>query len=144
MRHYLVLNGPNLNALGRRKPDVYGKQTLGEIEEDLRQFADKETISITLRQSNYEGQLIDWIQQADSTFDGVVINPGALTHYSIALRDALEGTQLPIVEVHLSNIHAREDFRKVSVTAPVTDGQIVGLGPEGYKLALHYLKQINK
>ncbi|WP_457637306.1 type II 3-dehydroquinate dehydratase [Oceanithermus sp.] len=138
----LVLNGPNLNLLGRRQPQIYGQQTLEELEEQIEAWAAELGAAVTLRQSNYEGQLIEWIQQAEAEgFSGIVLNPGALTHYSYALADAIAAQSLPLVEVHLSNIHAREEFRRRSVTAVAAVGQISGLGPLGYKFALAYLME---
>ncbi|GGH79582.1 3-dehydroquinate dehydratase-2 [Pullulanibacillus pueri] len=141
MHHYLVINGPNLNALGQREPGIYGVQTLKDLEKGLIDFASQNNFTVTCCQSNYEGEIIGWIQQAASQYQGIVINPGAFTHYSYAIRDALSGQSLPVVEVHISNIHTREPFRHQSVTAPVVSGQIVGLGFQGYRLALRYLEE---
>jgi 3-dehydroquinate dehydratase-2 len=137
----LVLNGPNLNLLGTREPGVYGNTTLAEVLEDLVAIglsADP-PLRIEHVQSNHEGELVDAIQRLGPTAAGIIINPAALTHYSIALRDALAAVGTATIEVHLSNIHAREEFRHHSVVAPVVLGQIAGLGPDGYRLALHYL-----
>ncbi|HET6567061.1 MAG TPA: type II 3-dehydroquinate dehydratase [Rhodothermales bacterium] len=133
----LVLNGPNLNLLGTREPDIYGGGTLADLEADLRgTFPDAE---FSFFQSNHEGALIDRLQQADTeSLSGIVLNGGALTHTSIALRDAIAAIRVPVVEVHISNIHAREDFRSHSHTAPVCVGQITGLGRRGYHLAVQY------
>lgn len=138
----LIIHGPNLNLLGRREPEVYGHTTLGEIDEMIRRAAAELGIAVDFFQSNCEGELIDAIQGAMDSFDGIVINPGAYTHYSIAIRDAIAGVGISAVEVHLSNVHAREDFRRVSVIAPVAVGQIAGFGPESYVLALRALKNI--
>lgn len=136
----LVLHGPNLNLLGTREPRVYGRATLAEVDRMIHQHARQRGVRVQCRQSNSEGQLIDWLQGAEKEgFAGVVLNPGALTHYSIALRDAVGGLPLPVVEVHLSNIHAREEFRRLSVIAPVARGQIAGFGPHSYRLGLDAL-----
>ncbi len=139
--HVLVLNGPNLNLLGTREPGVYGRTTLAEIVDDLETLAGGADPPLRIEhvQSNHEGHLVDAIQTLGPTSAGIIINPAALTHYSIALRDALAAVGAPTVEVHLSNIHAREEFRHHSVVAPVVLGQIAGLGPDGYRLALLHL-----
>jgi len=136
-RRLLVLHGPNLNLLGTREPSVYGHATLGDIDAAVQRHAASRDAEATCRQSNHEGQLVDWIQGAAAEgFEALVLNPGALTHYSIALRDAIAGTGLPVVEVHLSNVHAREEFRRHSVIAPVAAGQIAGFGPTSYLLGI--------
>lgn len=132
----LVLNGPNLNRLGRREPDVYGTATLAEIEGKVRELAGQLGAEIEFYQSNHEGDLVDRIQQAEGFFDAVVFNPGAYAHYSIALRDAVASVSVPVVEVHMSNVHAREEFRRRLVIAPVAAGQVSGLGAGSYLLGL--------
>ncbi|NMA68648.1 MAG: type II 3-dehydroquinate dehydratase [Desulfitobacterium sp.] len=137
MRTLWVLNGPNLNLLGRREPDTYGKETLAEINDELLEIAQKAGVPIEIKQTNFEGEMIQWIHtMAEDDF--LIINPGAWTHYSYAIRDAIAGVKVPAIEVHLSNIHAREEFRKNSVIAPVCIGQISGLGKKSYKLALQF------
>ena len=142
-RLILVLNGPNLNQLGQREPDIYGATPLAEIDDALRAAAAERGFEIVSFQSNYEGALIDHIHRYGWVAAGIVINPGALTHYSIALRDALSAAPARAVEVHLSNIAAREEFRHHSVIAAVARGSIAGLGPSGYLLALQYLMDTN-
>lgn len=136
----LVLNGPNINFLGIREKGIYGTQDYAYLVKMLEDKAAAEGHEIEVFQSNYEGGLIDKLQEAYHTgVEGIIINPGAFTHYSIAVRDALASIKAPIIEVHISNVHKREEFRHVSVTAPVCIGQIVGLGLRGYALAMDYL-----
>lgn len=132
----LFLNGPNLNLLGTREPDKYGSDTLLDIENFIKDEASKICVDVSFFQSNIEGELVDKIQQAKGVFDGIVINPAAYTHTSVAIRDAILAVEIPTVEIHLSNIHTREEFRKVSLTAPACKGQITGFGKNSYKLGL--------
>lgn len=131
-----VLNGPNLNLLGSREPRIYGTQTLAEIGEMLEQRAKGHKLKLDIRQSNHEGVLVDWLQEAMAKAAAVVINPGAYAHSSIALRDAVAALAIPVIEVHLTNIYAREGFRRQSLIGQVARGSILGLGPLGYLLAL--------
>lgn len=135
----LVMHGPNLNTLGTREPAIYGSMTLAQIQERLEQRAAELNASVECMQSNHEGVLVDTIQQHAETVDGIIINGGAFTHYSYALRDALAMVKVPSIEVHLSNIYAREEFRHHSVIAAIVRGHIVGLGWRGYLLALEAL-----
>ncbi len=141
MLRILVLHGPNLNLLGTREPTVYGSTTLEEINSTLMTLGQELGVSVETRQSNVEGELVTWIQQASSDFQGLVFNPAAYTHTSIALRDAITAVGLPMVEVHMSNIHSRESFRRRSYLAAVALGQIAGFGLQSYVLGLQALVQ---
>ena len=132
----LFLNGPNLNLLGQREPEVYGRTTLADIETKVRDRARELKMRIEFRQSNLEGELVGWIQQAKGKFDVIVLNAAAYTHTSVALRDAIAAVGVPTIEIHLSNVHAREEFRHKSLIAPVCWGQIAGFGADSYVLAL--------
>ena len=136
MTSILVLNGPNLNLLGTRQPEVYGATTLADVEKLCQTTADELKLSIEFSQSNHEGVLIDAIHAAPAVHTGIILNAGALTHTSVALMDAIASIDLPVIELHLSNIHAREEFRHKSWIAPVAVGQICGFGASGYALAL--------
>ena len=139
MKSIHVLNGPNLNLLGQREPDVYGRETLADVEARLSAAAQAAGTDLLFRQSNHEGDLVDWIQEAGRAGAGVILNAGAYTHSSIALRDAIVGAQAQVIEVHVSNVHAREDFRHVSMIAPVARGIVAGFGTLSYDLALQGL-----
>ncbi len=132
----LVLNGPNLQLLGMREPGVYGKKTLADVEAGLKDVANELGVEIEFRQSNHEGELVTWIGESLADTDGIIINPAAYTHTSVAIRDALAAVDVPAIEVHISNVHARQEFRHKSMTAPVCLGQICGLGVDGYEWAL--------
>jgi 3-dehydroquinate dehydratase-2 len=144
-----VINGPNLNLLGTRKPEVYGRTTLAEVEEMCRQEAGKLGLEVQFKQSNHEGQLIDWIHECGREVKagnsiGAVYNPGAHTHTSVALHDAIEGAEVPVIELHISNVHKREEFRHHSFISPVAAGIVVGFGVNGYVLAIQGLHQISR
>lgn len=136
-----VLNGPNLNLLGTREPEIYGKETLRDIEEKVKDFAQGQKIECSFFQSNHEGVLIDRIHEANEKADGILINPGAFTHYSYAIRDAISSISIPVVEIHMSNIQKREEFRHTSVVSAVCLGTITGFGSYGYIMGLAALKE---
>jgi 3-dehydroquinate dehydratase-2 len=140
----LIIHGPNLNLLGKREVEIYGTITLPQINSRLREFAKQKNVSLKIAQSNSEGDIIELLQQASSWADGIVLNPGAYTHYSIAILDAVKGCGLPVVEVHLTNIYAREQFRRRSVIAPACLGQISGFGWRGYIFAIEALLNRDK
>lgn len=139
----LFLNGPNLNLLGTREPQVYGRTTLADIEAAVRRRAEQLKVEVNFRQSNLEGELVDWIQEAKGQFQVIVINAAAYTHTSVALRDAISAVGVPTIEIHLSNIHAREEFRHKSLIAPVCRGQICGFGAKSYILGLEAAVDVN-
>jgi 3-dehydroquinate dehydratase-2 len=140
----LFLNGPNLNLLGQREPEVYGRATLADIEAKVRARAKKLKATLEFRQSNLEGELVGWIQQAKGKFEVIVLNAAAYTHTSVALRDAISAVGIPTIEIHLSNVHAREEFRHKSLIAPVCRGQIVGFGVNSYLLAVEAAVNVNE
>ncbi|KQT51403.1 3-dehydroquinate dehydratase [Devosia sp. Leaf420] len=140
-KHVLVLNGPNLNMLGKREPAIYGAQTLADVEALCRAAGNDFDLAIDFRQSNHEGELVTWIQEALGTADGILINPGAYSHTSVAIYDALKAVALPVAEVHISNIHQREAFRHHSYVSAVAFGVICGFGTLGYRLALEAMAQ---
>ena len=149
MASVLILNGPNLNLLGTRKPEVYGTTTLADVEKLCTDAAAELSLDVDFKQSNHEGQLIDWIHETGAAVKagesiGAVFNPGAFTHTSAALHDAIEGASLPVIECHISNVHKREPFRHHSFISPVASGIIVGFGVQGYVLAIHGLHQLSK
>ncbi|KAB2493629.1 type II 3-dehydroquinate dehydratase [Priestia endophytica] len=142
MKQFLVINGPNLNYLGKREPEIYGSTTLVDLEKSLKTKGEALDLSLDFLQSNHEGVIIDAMYKANETCDGVLLNPGAFTHYSYAIRDCIASLNIPVVEVHISNVHAREEFRHTSVIAPVSAGQIVGFGLFGYEMGINALKNI--
>ena len=142
MKPVFVLNGPNLNLIGEREPEIYGAETLAGIEEQLRQQASAANFEIDFRQTNHEGELVSWIQEARHAACGLILNAGAYTHTSIAILDALRALSLPVAEVHLSNIFKREAFRHRSYVSPAATGMICGFGPQGYRLALSAILDI--
>ncbi len=137
MKNVLVIHGPNLNLLGTREPEIYGRMTMQDINDDLQKQAEAAGIGIDFFQSNHEGDIVDALHDARGKFDFVILNAGAFTHYSIALRDAIAAVEIPTIEVHLSNVHQREEFRHHSVISPVVLGQICGFGLDSYKAALY-------
>ncbi len=141
MKKILIINGPNLNLLGTREPEIYGKTTLKDIETELKNKAEKLNVEIECFQSNHEGEIVDKIHSAKNKFDAVIINPAAYTHTSVAIRDAFASVDIPAIEVHISNVYSREEFRHNSLIAPVVIGQIAGLGIQGYLLALEYFSK---
>lgn len=142
MNKILLLNGPNLNLLGKREPDVYGSTTLKQLEAKIVALGKSNDTEVVCFQSNHEGEIIDKLHEANEIgVNGIIFNPGAFTHYSYAIRDAIAGIQVPVIEVHISNVHSRETFRHTSVIAPVAAGQIVGLGMIGYELAFQALME---
>ena len=141
---FYVLNGPNLNALGKREPGIYGGQTLADIEALCRAEGETLGYAVEFRQSNHEGALVDWIHEGGDKAAGIAVNAGAYTHTSIALHDAIRAIKVPVIEVHLSNVHAREEFRHHSMMAPAAKGVICGFGAHSYILALHALANISK
>ncbi|MFP6847295.1 MAG: type II 3-dehydroquinate dehydratase [Pseudomonas sp.] len=140
----LVLNGPNLNMLGTREPANYGYETLADIAQLCQNTASQHELQLEFRQTNHEGELIDWIHQARGRFAGIVINPGAWTHTSVAIRDALVASELPVIEVHLSNVHKREAFRHHSFVSGIAVGVLCGLGSNGYRLAIDHFAHLLK
>ena len=143
-RQILVLNGPNLNLLGQRQPEVYGRETLADVEAACAALAAELGVQVRFRQSNHEGQIVDWIHEARGAAAGIVINPAAYTHTSVALLDALSAFDGPVIEVHISNIHKREDFRHHSFVSLRADGVIAGCGTEGYLLALRRVASLTR
>ena len=149
MASVLIMNGPNLNLLGTRKPEVYGTTTLADVEKLCTDAAAKLGLDVDFKQSNHEGQLIDWIHETGAAVKagesiGAVFNPGAFTHTSVALHDAIEGASLPVIECHVSNVHKREEFRHHSFISPIAAGIIIGFGVHGYVLAINGLHQLSQ
>jgi len=142
LKKIAVIHGPNLNFLGMREPEVYGTIKLDFINQEIKRRAEELRLGVDIFQSNHEGEIVDYIQQGYNNLNGIIINPGGLTHYSIVLRDALVSVKLPVIEVHISNIYQREEFRHISVIAPIAIGQISGLGPGGYLYALEAMFKI--
>lgn len=142
MTELAVIHGPNLNMLGKREPGIYGSLSLQDLNKKIERYSRELNISVTTFQSNHEGEIVDFIHNGYNKYQGIVINPGGLTHYSIVLRDALVAVKIPVIEVHISNIYQREEFRHRSVIAPVAIGQISGLGTDGYLYALEALNKI--
>jgi len=142
MTKILLIHGPNLNLLGQREPEVYGKVTIEEINQDVKKEADAEGINVEIMQSNHEGDIVDIIGKAKDNFEGIIINPAAYTHTSVAIRDAISAAGIPTIEVHLSNIYSREEFRHTSLVAPVALGQISGFGKYSYILAIKAIAKI--
>lgn len=142
MQRVAVIHGPNLNMLGLREPEIYGTTNLEMLNKDIKAKAEEINLEIKIMQSNHEGEIVDFLHQNYEKLDGIIINPGGLTHTSVVLRDALASVRLPVIEVHISNIHRREEFRKKSITAAAAVGQITGLGVQGYLLALEGIKEV--
>ena len=142
MKKYLVINGVNLNMLGIREPGIYGNSTLDDLEKNIRKKADELGVEVDFFQSNFEGEIVEKIHSAMGNYNGIIINPGAFTHYSYAIRDAFGSVKMDVIEVHISNIHKREEFRHTSVIAPVCVGQIAGFGKNSYFLAINALKDL--
>jgi len=142
MKKILIINGVNLNMLGSREPDVYGKTDYATLAAELVKFGAEVGVTVDVVQSNIEGEIVNFIHSAQGNYDGIIINPGAFTHYSIALLDAIKSVEVPAIEVHISNVHAREEFRHKSVTASACVGQICGLGVNSYKLAIKYFAEV--
>ena len=139
MKKILVIHGPNLNLLGKREPDIYGRVTLEQINNELKKIARKRKVNLTIKQSNYEGEIVDLIGKMKNKYDALLINPAAYTHTSVAIRDAIAAASVLTVEVHLSNIYSREEFRQKSLISPVAKGTIMGFGPKSYSLGLEAL-----